>query len=403
MRFMNTTIRTTTSLLLMTFLFSCGGGGEAKKSVTEKKALLEKLKSRRADLEGQIRTLQEEISSMDPDAGSGKSKLVALAPVSVVPFRHYIDLRGHIDAEDISYISPRTGPGQVKSLFVKQGQQVKKGQLLLKLDDAIIRQQVAAATQQLKGIQTQLDFARTLYDRQKNLWDQGIGTEVQLINARTNVESLENQLKASREQVKVAEEQMRATSIYSDVDGIADVVNVRVGEIFSGMGPTGAQIKIVNTHNPKVVINVPENYVSRLHKGTAVEIKVPDINKAFTTSVSLLSQSIDPVQRGFLAEAKMPSDPSLRPNQTVVASILDYQSDKAVVIPVNLIQSDEKGKYVFVATLSKGKYAAGRKAIQVGEIYGDSAEVKSGLTEGMQLITAGYQDLYEGQWISTKP
>lgn len=390
------------ALMLLVFT-SCGRKTEDKQPLAEKKTKLEKLKSQRTELDNQIQKLQTEISAMEPESASGKSKLVAMSEVNKGPFRHYIDLRGHIDAEDISYISPRTGPGQVKALFVKQGQPVRKGQLLLKLDDAIINQQVIASTQQLQGIKTQLAFAKTIYDRQKNLWDQGIGTEVQLINARTNVESLENQLKAAGEQVKVAQEQLRATNIYSDVSGVADVVNVKVGEIFSGMGATGPQIKIVNTHKPKVVINVPENYVTRLKKGTVVEIEVPDANKKFRASISLISQSIDPIQRSFPAEAFIPSDPSLRPNQNAVVRILDYSMDSAIVIPVNVVQSDEKGKYVFVAESDKGKYTARKKQVQLGEVYRDSAEIRSGLSSGSRLITAGFQDLYEGQSINTQP
>jgi hypothetical protein len=294
------------------------------------------------------------------------------------------------------------GPAQVKAVYVKQGQEVRKGQLLLKLEDAIIRQQVVAARQQLQGIKTQLAYARTLYDRQKNLWDQGIGTEVQLLNSKTNVESLENQLTASGEQIKVAEEQMRTTFVNSDVDGIADIVNIRVGEIFSGMGATGPQIKIVNIHNPKVVVNIPENYVSRLHKGSIVEVSVPDMGKQFISEISLISQSIETTQRGFIAEIKLPGNAGLKPNQNAVVRILDYSVDSALVIPVNVVQSDETGKYVFVAQTSGNKMQAKRQAVVLGEIYRDSVEIKSGLAAGWKLVTSGYQNIYEGQMLTSQ-
>ena len=125
------------------------------------------------------------------------------------------------------------------------------------------------------------------------------------------MDSLENQLKAAGEQVKVAVEQMNTTNVYSDVSGIADVVNIRVGEIFQGMSAMGPQIKIVNTSNLKVVTNVPENYLTRMHKGSVVEINIPDANKTVNLQLfHLISQSIDPTQRGFVAEAKIPSDPA---------------------------------------------------------------------------------------------
>jgi RND family efflux transporter MFP subunit len=273
----------------------------------------------------------------------------------------------------------------------------------LKLDDAIARQSVAAARQQLEGIKTQLGFAKNIYERQKNLWEKGIGTEVQLITAKTNAEGLQDQLNSANEQVKVAVEQMNTANVYSDVDGIADIVAVRVGETFTGMTATGPQIKIVNTRNLKVVTNVPENYISRMKRGSTVEILIPDLGRKLPSVISLISQSIDPSLRGFIAEAKIPFDPALKPNQTAIMKILDYSAPNAVVIPVNTVQSDETSKYVYVLEKSgNGKTIARKKQVNVGEVYGEFVEIKTGLSGGEQLITEGYQNLYEGQLISTE-
>lgn len=394
-----------TGLIAAVVLSACGGGSKDKNaSLNDKKAELEKLKNDRTSAESKIQQLQDEIAKLDSNsANSAKAKLVSVSPVTVQPFQHYIDLQGHIDADNISYISPRMGPAQVKAVYVAQGQYVKKGQLLLKLDDAIIRQQVTAARQQLEGIKTQLSFARNIYQRQKNLWDQGIGTEVQLISAKNNVESLENQLKASEEQVKVAVEQLNTSNVYSDVNGVADVVAIRVGETFSGMGATGPQIKIVNTSSLKAVTNIPENYLTRMHKGSVVEITVPDANKKFNSSISLISQAIDATQRGFVAEAKIPSDPLLKPNQSAIMRILDYSAASAIVIPINAVQSDESGKYVFVMEkLGNGNTVAKKMSLVIGEVYGNSVEIKGGLTGGEQLITEGYQNIYAGQQVTTQ-
>jgi RND family efflux transporter MFP subunit len=169
------------------------------------------------------------------------------------------------------------------------------------------------------------------------------------------------------------------------------------------MGPTGPQIKIVNLSNPKVVINVPENYASRLKRGTKVEIYVPDAGKSFQSEISLISQSIDPLQRGFVAEVRIPGDPSLKPNQNAVVKIMDYAANKAVVIPVNAVQSDETGKYVFIARENEKGVFAKRITVIPGEVYGDSVEIKTGLKGGDQLVTEGYQNLYEGQQLAAQP
>jgi RND family efflux transporter MFP subunit len=402
---MQKSIKITATAFLLFIAASCGNSAkDGNATINDKKAEIEKLKGTKDKTEAEILKLQEELNKIDTSSAStAKIKLVSVTPVSTQDFMHYIDLPGKVDAENISYISPRMGPAQVKAVYVVQGQSVKKGQLLLKLDDAIIRQQVAAAKQQMEGIKTQLGFAKNIYQRQQNLWDQGIGTEVQLITAKTNVESLENQLKATGEQVKVAIEQLNTSNVYSDVSGIADIVAVRIGETFSGMSATGPQIKIVNTSSLKVVTNVPENYVTRMHRGTVVEINIPDAGKKVNSTISLISQSIDPTLRGFIAEAKIPFDAGLKPNQTAIMRILDYSAPNAVVIPVNVVQSDETGKYVYVMQkLSNGKTVAKKKVVVIGEVYGNNVEIKSGLVTGEQLITEAYQNIYEGQLISTE-
>ena len=201
-----------------------------------------------------------------------------------------------------------------------------------------------------------------------------------------------------QEQIKVTAEQLNTTNVYSDVDGIAETVMVKVGELFGGMG----QIKIVNTSHLKVIANVPENYITKVHKGTPVLIEVTDIGKVIHSSISLIGQTIENTQRGFVTEASIPSQPLLKPNQSVVMKILDYSAAKAVVIPVNTVQSDEKQKYVYVMEKkANGTFMATRKPIVLGEVYGDLVEIKSGLNGGEQLITAGYQNLYEGQIVKT--
>ena len=84
-----------------------------------------------------------------------------------------------------------------------------------------------------------------------------------------------------------------------------------------------------------------------------------------------------------------------------IAKILNHSTLKAIVIPINNVQSDEKGKYVFVMGKNeKGKTIAQRKTVVMGALYGEKVEILSGLGTGDLLITKGYQNLYEGQLIS---
>lgn len=380
---------------LIITLAACGAKND---SLSSKKASLDKLKKEQTAINEKIKVLESEIAKLDTAfVKNDIAKLVAISSITTQDFTHYIDLQGHIDADNISYISPRLGPGQVKAIYVKKGDFVKKGQLLLKLDDALIKQQINAAKQSLETIKTQLAFAKDIYNRQNNLWKQGIGTEVQLISARTNVETLEKQLSAAQENVKIIQEQASATNVYSDVDGIADEVNIRVGETFSGISATGAQIKIVNTSSLKVVTDVPENYAAKVRVGSKVIVTLPDLNKVYNSSISISGKTINPNNRSFTAEAKLPYDGVMRPNQNAQVRIEDYAAKNAITVPVNTIQTDEKGKFVFIAVEQNGKLIAQKKQIVVGELYNNLIEVKSGLQANEKLITEGFQNIYEGQ------
>lgn len=276
--------------------------------------------------------------------------------------------------------------GQVKAVYVKKGDAVRKGQLLLKLDDAILQQN-------LKQLQNQLDFAKNIFQRQKNLWDQGIGTEVQFLTAKNNVESLEKQM-------DVLKEQMSTSNVYAEVSGIADEVNIRVGEMFQGVTAAGPQIKIVNTSRLKAVVDIPENYLARVARGSKVVVNIPDLPLVVNGEIGLISQSINASSRGFTAEIKLPSNNKLKPNQIAQVKIQDYAASQIIAVPVNMVQSDEKGKYVYVMEKNGEKLIARRKTIITGESYEGSIEVKSGLVAGEQLVTEGYQTLYEGQLVA---
>jgi membrane fusion protein, multidrug efflux system len=387
---MNSMYKITPVVIIMVIAMACGStSSPAKKGeATDKKTELLKLKEEQSKLNEKIRKMEDELAKTDTSAAAqANAKLVEIKPIATDKFTHFIDLQGKVDAENIAYVSPRGMGGQVKAVYVKQGDEVKKGQLLIKLDDAVTRQQV----DQLK---VQLDLAQTLYERRKNLWDKQIGTEVELLQAKANVENLQKQL-------VLLNEQHGMSNIYAEIAGVADIVNIRVGEYFTPQTASLKGIRIVNTNSLKVTVEVPENYLHKVHKGSEIEITLPDINKTVTSKVSVKGRLIDPSSRSFYIEAKIPASKEFRPNQIALVRIQDYQANNAITIPMNTLQNDEKGKYVMVAVNENGKLLARKRQIEVGELYGNNLEVKTGLKPNDALITEGFQGLYDGQLVVT--
>ena len=396
-------LQLTAVVAAITGMVACGNSNQ-NKVLQDKKAALEKLKGQQSKLSKDISDLETEIAKLDTSTGkSEKAKLVSIANVKEESFTHYIDLQGKVESENVSMVTPRGGPGQVKAVYVKRGDVVKTGQLILKLDDAIVKQSLLAAQQNLETLKTQLAFTKNLYLKQKNLWDQNIGTEVQFISAKNNYETVENQLKTAQEQVKITKEQLDFTSVTAEISGVLDEVNIRVGEMFTGVSGNGtSQIKIVNTEHLKITTQVPENYLNKVAAGTPVKISLPDINKTIDATISVTGKLIDPMSRSFFTEAKIPADKDFHPNQVAIVKIRDYVADKAIVVPLNTIQSDEKGKYIMVASKEGAKLVARKRTVVIGQLYGDLLEIKSGLKNGETIVTEGFQSLYEGQAIATE-
>ncbi|MEY4291876.1 MAG: hypothetical protein RIQ61_253 [Bacteroidota bacterium] len=379
-------------LTALTVLVACGGKDN---SIDGKKAQLEQLKKEALALNATITTLEKELEKQ----GAGNAQqavVVTIAPVVAQDFNHYIEIQGKVESESVSFVTPRAGGGQVKAVFVKRGDRVKKGQVLLQLDNSLIKQSVAAATQNIETVKAQAALAKSVYEKQKNLWEQNIGSEIQLLTAKTNAEALGSQLKAALEQLGMAKDQLSYTSVRSDVDGVAEEVNVKVGEIFMGPG----QLKVVNTDRLKLTSQVPENYAGKIKVGTDVSLIFPDLNKSMDTKLTVVGNVIDPLSRSFFVEAKLPIDKNFRPNQLAQVKIKDYTKKNAISIPINIVQNDDKGKFVYVAAMESGKLVARKRPVTIGEFYANSIEILSGISAGEQVVTEGYQNLFDGQFLT---
>jgi RND family efflux transporter MFP subunit len=365
---------------------SCGG--KQSEGLQAEKARLDSLKAQQDKLSKQITDLQADIDKKDTTAAKKeKAKLVTLTPLTPTSFTHFIDLQGNVDAVNTSWISPRGAGGVVTQLYVKQGDHVRQGQLLAKLDDAIQRQTLISD-------QTQLNYANDLYQRRKNLWDEKIGTEVDLVNAKNQVDQAEAKM-------KIDQQQLDYTSVYADIPGTVNILNIKVGEAFS----QGSQsIQIVNTDNLKVVVLVPEIYQERVRVGTPVKLAFPGLNnKEVMGTIAISGKVINADNRAFQVEIHIPNSNDIRANQVAIVKLQDYSASNVLTIPINTLQTDETGKYVMIA-LSKpdSTIVAHKKTITIGQTYSDKVQVTGGLDTGDKLITDGYQGLYEGQLIVTQ-
>jgi membrane fusion protein, multidrug efflux system len=364
--------------LIATLIVACGNNENSIESLIKDKNFTELKKKRDA--------LQADITKIDSVlAGNNKKSDEALVETIIVKdttFSHYLEIQGNVDTNQNVLIQPEM-PGILVSLNVKAGQTVAKGQLLGRVDDG-------GMSQQLASIQTQYELAKTTFERQKRLWDQKIGSEIQYLQAQTQMISLSksvNQMKA----------QIAKTQIRAPFGGVIDEVFVERGQVVSA-NPQGL-MRIVNLSQMYVSTAIPESYVGKVKVGTSVQANITSIGKEYQGKIRQVAKTINPANRSFGIEVSVPNPEGLlRPNQVAKLKIVDYSKNSAIVIPSNIIQQDADGnKFVFVVANSKNNMGIAKKAIiKTGQNANSITEIVSGLTAGDIIVTEGANAVSEG-------
>jgi multidrug efflux pump subunit AcrA (membrane-fusion protein) len=129
-------------------------------------------------------------------------------------------------------------------------------------------------------------------------------------------------------------------------------------------------------------------------------VTIPDLSgEDIPATVRVVSRAINATSRTFTVELRLQGAKAadLRPNMVATVRILNYDRENATVLPVDLVQKDEQNSYVYVVAQEAGKPVAKRRIIKTGNTYNGKVEVTTGLAANDQVISAGYQNLNEGQ------
>ncbi len=347
----------------------------------DKAAQLEKLKAEQVELTKKIGVLEKELAAQNPEEIAVRMKEVNVMELVPRKFDYFVRTQGVVESKDNILVSAKT-MGEISSVLVTEGQSVVKGQVLAQVDNAIILHSIDEAN-------ASLELVKTIYERQKSLWDQKIGTEIQFLQARNNKESLEKKLATLNEQLDM-------TRIKSPINGTVDAVNVKIGE---NAAPGAPAFRVINTADLKVKAKVSEAYVTSIKKGNSAQVSFPDLDKTIEARVSFVGRNIDVLSRSFPLEIELPNSSDLRPNMTAVLRIIFQSQPQVLCVPINLVQEINGQKVIYVMETDGKNVVARRKVIEIGGVYDNLAEVKSGLKAGDKIITVGYQGLNDGEFI----
>jgi RND family efflux transporter MFP subunit len=337
------------------------------------------LQAKKANLQADLSIIDEALAKLDVKKDEA---LVTTLTLKDTIFNHYLEVQGNVNTKENIVVQPEFS-GTLTALYVKAGQRVAKGQILGKIDDAGMGQQLAS-------IENQYALAKTTFERQKNLWDKKIGSEIQFLQAQAQMISAQKGVAQMRAQVA-------KTVIRAPFSGTIDDVFVERGQVVAP-NPQGL-MRIVNLSNMYVSTTVPETYIGKLKPGTEVDVFLTSLGKTYKGKVRQVANFINPNNRSFGIEVSVPNpDNLLRPNQVAKLKIIDYTINNAIVVPTNVVQEDaEHQKFVFIATQIKDKTGIAKKVVvKVGKSSNNVTEILSGLSANDVLVTEGVNSIAEG-------
>jgi len=377
-----------TSVIL---LASCGGNDQSVDAVIENGNMAE-IKAKKAELNNQQKELNAKLDRLNTyinkNEKKSKAQLVTTQKVKDTVFKHFVEVQGDVETDENIIIFPEYS-GVLTKVYVNEGDQVRKGQILAKIDDG-------GLSSQLSQQETQAQLAKTTYERRKNLWNQKIGSEIQFLEAKTNYEAA----------VKTAEQtrsQLSKTQITAPFSGQIDDIIAEEGQVVN-QGQTQV-MRLVNLSDMFVTASIPENYLKSIKKGSEVKIDLAAIGEEYTGIIRQVGSFINPDNRKFSVEIEIPNpDGFIKPNMIATVLINNYTNENAVTIPETILQENAQGETIayLYEQESDSTGTAKKIVLELGLSYENRIEVKSGLNDGDVLVLEGAKNLRDGQRITTK-
>jgi len=379
-----------TVLCLSMLMIACGD--DKKQTVEDVIATsnAEIIKEKRVSLVEEQQVLLDQIKSLDEALSKydtiKKVPLITTFTAKTEIFNHYLEIQGNVTTKNLIVITPEYN-GILTNVYVTEGQKVSKGQLLAKIDDGGLGQQVAQ-------LQIQTELAKTTFERQKRLWDQNIGSEIQYLQAKSTYESQARAVDQLQQQIA----KTRVTAPFSGT--IDDVITDQGSVVAAGQSQL---MRIVNLDNMYIETDVPENYIRNITKGKNVEVNFPVLGKTMVATVRQAGDFINPANRTFKVEVGIPTkEKDIKPNLTAKLKINDYTNENALLIPQSIISENADGEqYVYVVN-EKGSNDEGiakKVIIKTGRTQGDIIEVLEGIENGAEIIKEGARSVEDGQTV----
>lgn len=286
--------------------------------------------------------------------------------------------------------------GLIVLLDAKNGEKVRKGQVLARLDQKDISLSYDKAKASARSAKSQLDLSKSNLDRIKELYQSNGASLADYEQAKNNYSSAQANYENAVKSMNIQSSQFEYAIIKAPMDGIITQVNADVNEVAQAGNP----IFIMNSEGDdlEITVGVPESYISKIQEGKSVEVNINNSSVegiitevAFSTGGSLtysvIVKLINPT-------------PDLRPGMPAEV-LFEFESSKSsssqLLVPVKGVGNDADGDFVFVLKKSKKEsYSVHKVHVKLGELKAAGFVVNKGLNKGDLIAIAGLRTLYDG-------
>lgn len=361
---------------------------------------------------------------------------VEVAKVEVMSIEQKVSATGKVYPETEVKLSSEVS-GEIIELPVREGQQVSKGDLLVRINPDLIQSTLSQAQASMQNAEAQLtqaeaneSKAKITYDRNKGLFDKGVisASEWEVIEteykvAKASVSSAYFNVQSSLANVKQAQDNLSRTTIYSPMDGTVSMLSSELGERVVGTAQmTGTEIlRIADLLRMEVEVEVNENDIVKVELGDKAEISVDAYpRRHFTGEVTEIANSagadlqadqvtnfkvkikINPESYQDLTEGKSENYSPFRPGMTATVDVITKKVSDAIAVPIGAVvmkgandfkeetpdfeDSEDKTESVFVYNNGKVNLRQVKTGIQDSK----NIEIKSGIQEGEQIVVGPY-------------
>src|SRR5689334_19473285 len=316
--------------------------------------------------------------SAPPQAAGPRSAappFVTLAPVRAERVSQKLEALGNARANESVDVSSKTS-NIVTAVKFRDGERVKRGQVLVQLDDAQVRADVAAAEAAVTESESQYNRSRELLSTQAL--------------SKSSFDQLEATLKSNRAKLAAANARLEDTVIRAPFSGRVGLRRVSVGTLIS---PGDVITTLDDTSVIKLDFSVPENFLASLREGLSIRATAPAFpGRSFAGAVASIDSRVDMTTRSVTVRALLANDDgALKPGMFLNVALANDERE-ALVIPEEALSPEAERQYVYV--VSDGKVS--RREVRIGGRQPGTVEIVTGLSAGERVIVEGTQKVRDG-------